>query len=570
MQIDQIVIDEIIHKADIVDVISRNLKLKRSGNNYFACCPFHKEKSPSFSINHKDQYFHCFGCGESGNVIKYIMKYNGLDFIEAVKSLASTYSVHIPDNAPKRSKAEIEAVKVHQLTLRDTIDKTVQFYRQTLKNSNLALAYLKNRGLTEVIIDKFLLGYVVNQTNALNKVFNNYATNSFLQDAGLVVNNGKLYDRFRDRIMFPIRSVKGEVIGFGGRIIGNGEPKYLNSPETTLFNKSNELYGLFESGRQIKDNNFAIVVEGYMDVIALFQFGIDNVVATMGTAATEFHVKKLFRICDDIYYCFDGDSAGQKAAWRALERSLPLVTDTKAVHFLFLPEEHDPDSFVRKYGVEAFNKEARDNSLSLSAFLLKHLTSSVNLNHEEGRARLISLAKPYIEQIKATALAVMLKKQLANLVELDPDVVENILNNRSRYAFYNNKWNKAYTASKHSVPTPFNTLDLILYNARMHIDWIADYPLPDNIESYSRDIQELVLILDYISNHYSVNDTVVMDDVCANIEFTALNVQKNSSQMNLTIEEFYEHLDKIFGRILKKPIKIPRIPMKKEYSKGSK
>ncbi|MCC2644695.1 MAG: dnaG [Burkholderiales bacterium] len=563
MQIDQTVIDEIISRADIVDVIGRGLKLKRSGNNYFACCPFHKEKTASFSINAKEQYFHCFGCGESGNVITYVMKYNGLDFIETLKSLASTYGVHIPDNAPKKSKAEIEAVKIRQLTLRETINKSVEFYRQNLKSSNTAMAYFKNRGLTQSILDKFLLGYVPNQSNALSKVFADYHNNKFLQDAGLVVDNGKLYDRFRDRVMFPLRNVKGEVIAFGGRITGHGEPKYLNSPETTLFNKSDELYGLYESQRQIRDKNSAIVVEGYMDVIALFQFGIDNVVATMGTAATEEHVKKLFRICDDIYYCFDGDSAGQKAAWRALERSIALVTDTKAVHFLFLPKEHDPDSFIRQYGVDAFRAQAKNNALSLSAFLLKQLSSSVSLNHEEGKARLISLAKPYIAQVKAAALAVMLKKQLAGLVDLTPDVVENILNNRSRYAFYNNKWNKTYIPDKVNVPVPFNLLNLIIIHACEHIDWVINYILPDNIEKYSRDIQELVLFLDYIGNHYSSDDTVEIDQICSNIEFSALNIQKErvKSQINLTEEEFRAHLDKIFGLLKTKAIRIPRISM---------
>jgi len=563
MQIDQNVIDEIIHRADIVDVIGRGIKLKRSGNNYFACCPFHKEKTASFSINAKEQYFHCFGCGESGNVITYVMKYNGLDFVETLKSLASTYGVHIPDNAPKKSKAEIEAQKIRQLTLRETINKTVEFYQQNLKSSSIAMAYLKNRGLTQTIIDKFLLGHVPNQSNALTQIFPDYKSNTFLQDAGLVVDNGKLYDRFRDRVMFPIRNVKGDVIAFGGRITGKGEPKYLNSPETTLFNKSNELYGLYESQRQISDKNFAIVVEGYMDVIALFQFGIDNVVATMGTAATEEHVKKLFRICDDIYYCFDGDSAGQKAAWRALERSIPLVTDTKAVHFLFLPKEHDPDSFIRQYGVDAFKAQTKEHALSLSGFLLKQLSSSVSLNHEEGKARLISLAKPYIAQVKATALAVMLKKQLANLVELTPDVVESILNNRSRYAFYNNKWNKAYTTEKVVAPVPFNLLDLIISSAKEHIDWVTNYLLPDNIEHYSRDIQELVLFLDYVGNHYSPNDTVQIDEVCSNIEFTALNIQrvKSSTGISITEEEFKTHLDKIFGLLKTKAIRIPRISM---------
>lgn len=566
MQIDKNIIDEITRKADIVDVISRGLKLKRSGNNYFACCPFHKEKSPSFSINAKEQYFHCFGCGESGDVITYVMKYNGLDFIEAVKSLANSYGVHIPEGTRTLTPIEIKQEKIKKATLQDVIVKTVDFYRNNLVHSSVAINYLKNRGLTQNIIDKFLLGFVPSQSTTLGSIFADYSTNTFLLDAGLVIkgDNGKLYDRFRERIMFPIRNTRGEVIAFGGRIIAKGEPKYLNSPETVLFNKSNELYGLYEAQRQIRDTNKVVVVEGYMDVIALSQFGVDNVVATMGTAATEEHVKKMFRLCDDIYYCFDGDHAGKKAAWRALERSLPLVTDNKCVHFLFLPEEHDPDSFIRERGADVFKIELQDNCTSLSGFLLSQLSSTVNLQTEEGKARFISLVKPYIEQVKAVALAVMLKKQLANLVELNPDVVESILNNRSRYAFYNSKWNKNFETEKKPLPTPLNVIELVINNARNNLSWVYNYRLPDYIADYSREVQEMVLILDFISNNYTDGDSVTLGDIRENIEFTALNIEKifMKDVIGLTEDDFKSALDKIFGFAKTKAIKIPMIPMK--------
>jgi DNA primase len=569
MQIEQNIIDEIIRRADIVEVIGKNLKLKRSGSNYFACCPFHEEKSPSFSVNSSKQFFHCFGCGESGNVITFMMKYNGLDFIEAVKSLASNYGVHIPQSTLKLSKAQVQEQKVHKANLTDTLKQTVQFYRNNLAHSSLAQHYLTNRGLSETMINQFLLGYVPNQPAALASVFTNYAQNQFLLDAGLVIknDNGNLYDRFRDRIIFPIRNVRGEIIGFGGRIIAKGEPKYLNSPETALFNKSHELYGLYEAQRAIRDKNHVIVVEGYMDVIALAQFGITNVVATMGTAATEEHVKKLFRLCDDVYYCFDGDKAGRKAAWRALERSVPLVTDTKAVHFLFLPEEHDPDSFIRERGLAAFELQRSEHSLSMSSFLLNQLASEVNISSEEGRAKLISLAKPYIEQTKALALQVLLKKQLARMVELDPTVVESILNNRSRYAFYNSKWNKKQLAlgEKRSLPA-LNTVELVLHSALNNIAWVINYRLPEDISSYNREIQELVLILDFICNTCTETDKVEINLIKQYIEFTSLNLDKIYAQekgIKFSEEEFRQVLDQLFGLSKRKAIRIPKIPMKR-------
>lgn len=568
MQINQQIIDDIISRADIVDVIGKDLKLKRSGSNYFACCPFHKEKSPSFSINTTKQFFHCFGCGESGNVITYVMKYNGLDFVDAIKQLANQYGIHIPEDTQKISIAEVKQQKQKKITLNDTLNKSVRFYQDNLFNSSLAKHYLNSRGLSESIIKQFLLGYAPNQSNALNQIFTDYAKNTFLFDAGLIIknDNGNVYDRFRDRIIFPIRNTKGEVIAFGGRIIAKGEPKYLNSPETQLFNKSFELYGLYEAGRQIRDKNHALVVEGYMDTIALFQFGVDNVVATMGTAVNEEHIKKLFRLCDDIYYCFDGDKAGRKAAWRALERSLPLVTDTKAVHFLFLPEEHDPDSFIRQFGVEKFNDTRKNQSLSLSSFLLNQLSSEVNITSDEGKAKLISLAKPYIEQVKALALQVMLKKQLANLVELEPQVLESILNNRSRYAFYNSKWNKNQVKITTTQAKPkFSTLQLIVKNALLHINWVLNYRLPDDISQYSRDVQELVLLLDFINNTYDKDDIINLSEIKDHLELNQLNLELIYNKTNdivFTEEEFHQHLDRIFGFNQPKINKIRKIPMK--------
>lgn len=571
MQIDQNLIDDIVKRIDIVEYISKSLKLKKSGNTYFASCPFHNEKSASFGVNSGKQFFHCFGCGESGDVLTFAMKYNGLDFIDAVKNLASYAGVHIPENERKVSKEEIVRKKQHKLSLNDTINKVVAFYQKNLCSSSIAINYLKNRGLNDEIIKKFIIGYVPNTPNVLKQLFTDYENNKFLVDAGITIknDNGSIYERFRDRIMFPLRNTRGEVIAFGGRIINKGEPKYLNSPETELFNKSIELYGLFESGRQIRDKNYAIVVEGYMDVIALFQFGVENVVATMGTAATDEHVKKLFNLCDDIYYCFDGDKAGFKAAWRALERSVPLVTDTKAVHFLFLPDGEDPDSYIRKIGLNAFNDQVKNHSLSLSNFLLRELSLQVNTMTPDGKAKLINLAKPYIEKIQAIGLAVLLKQQLANLVELPANAVESILNNRSKYAFYNSfikaDLNKPV---KSGIPlTVISSIELIIANSLKSPELLHGYnlPEPDNFQKYARESQELILFLDYIANNYSEAAEIDIDEIESNCLLTTLNLRKiiaNNSLIVLDAEHFKEILDRIFGFGKTRAVKIPRIPMK--------
>ncbi len=565
MQIEQTLIDEIIRKNDIAEVIGKSLKLKRSGGNYFACCPFHNEKSASFSVNINKQFFHCFGCGESGNVITFVMKYNGLSFVDAIKSLAGSAGVYIPENKVTISKEQIAQKKEHKLNLEGNINQVVNYYQNNLTNSDIASNYLAKRGLPKTIVDQFILGYVPNTPNPLSGLFKDYATNKFLMDAGLVVKNeaGKIYDRFRDRIMFPIRNVRGNIIGFGGRIIDKGEPKYLNSPETELFNKSLELYGLFEAQKQIRDKNQAFVVEGYMDVIAMFQFGIDNVVASMGTAATDEQIKKLFRLCDDIYFCFDGDKAGQKAAWRALTRSIPLVTDAKAVYFIFLPTDHDPDSFLRKHGTSEFIKYQNEHCLSMSEFLLKQLALGINTSSNEGRAKLISLAKPFIEQVNAVALQVMLKKQLASLVGLDATVLESILNNRSRYAFYTQRLKPKLLPEISRVPL-INKILIIIQTAIKNVGWVINYklPEPEELEGLSREVLDLIILLDYIQNNYDDGDTVELQ----NIECESLNLNnlktKSDELVDTNEKDFIKRLDILLKRTRHRVTRIPNIPMK--------
>jgi DNA primase len=407
-------IQQLLARVDIVDVIDKHIKLKKAGQNYSACCPFHNEKTPSFSVSPTKQFYHCFGCGVHGTAISFLMEYSGMGFRDAVQELAEGVGMTMPVEANREES--IERAK-EAASLGEVMMAAMQFYRRELKKTPKAIEYFKGRGLTGEIAAKFGLGYSPDDWQGLKGAVEDY-TASALVECGLVIDNdGKRYDRFRDRVMFPILDARGNVIGFGGRVIGQGEPKYLNSPETPLFEKGRELYGLFHARRAIRDLQTAIVVEGYMDVVALAQSGVENAVATLGTATTPTHVQKLLRMADNLVFCFDGDKAGRKAAWRALEQSLPVVMDGKDVRFLFLPAEDDPDTFVRRLGKDAFLAELK-NAKPLSAFLFDELASQVDLDNEEGRSRLLTYAKPLISQITAPALAMMLQRKLADLIGL--------------------------------------------------------------------------------------------------------------------------------------------------------
>lgn len=407
-------IQQLLARVDIVDVIDKHVKLKKAGQNYSACCPFHNEKTPSFSVSPTKQFYHCFGCGVHGTAISFLMEYSGMGFRDAVQDLAESVGMTMPVEANREES--IERAK-EAAGLGEIMVAAMQFYRRELKKTPKAIDYFKGRGLTGEIAAKFGLGYAPDDWQGLKGAVEDYTT-SALVECGLVIDNeGKRYDRFRDRVMFPILDARGNVIGFGGRVIGQGEPKYLNSPETPLFEKGRELYGLFHARRAIRDLQTAIVVEGYMDVVALAQSGVENAVATLGTATTPTHVQKLLRMADNLVFCFDGDKAGRKAAWRALEQSLPVLMDGKDVRFLFLPAEDDPDTFVRRLGKDAFLAELK-NAKPLSAFLFDELSSQVDLGNEEGRSRLLTHAKPLLSQITAPALAMMMQRRLADLVGL--------------------------------------------------------------------------------------------------------------------------------------------------------
>ncbi len=415
-------IQELLARIDIVDVIERYLPLKKAGANYVACCPFHSEKTPSFSVSPSKQFYHCFGCGAHGSAIGFIMEYAGLGFIEAVEDLAWTIGLQVPQQRPDERRLKVAGAA----PLTELMTRAAKFYKDQLKASPHAIDYLKGRGLTGEIAARFGLGYAPDGWQGLAAVFPDYSDKA-LVECGLVIEGdaGKRYDRFRDRIMFPILDGRGNVIGFGGRVIGQGEPKYLNSPETPLFEKGRELYGLLQARAPIRDEDCVIVVEGYMDVVALAQHGIGNAVATLGTATTPTHVHKLLRQADRVIFCFDGDNAGRKAAARALEASLEHVVDNKTIAFLFLPTEDDPDSYVRAHGAEAFRKLA-EQAMPLTDFLMQELKSGKDLAAAEGRSQLVHAAKPLLGRLQAPLLRLQLVKQLAQASGFSQPEIESL------------------------------------------------------------------------------------------------------------------------------------------------
>ena len=422
-------IQELLNRVDVVDVIDKSVPLKKAGANYSACCPFHNEKSPSFTVSPTKQFYHCFGCGAHGTAIGFLMEYAGLSFIEAINDLAKNVGMIVPQEQSTPASREADAAnKSVKLGLQETLQQAANFYKTELKKSERAIDYLKGRGLSGVIAAKFQIGYAPAGWQNLQSVFANYE-NETLQTAGLVVENeqGKRYDRFRDRIMFPIHDQKGQVIGFGGRVINNEEsPKYYNSPETPLFQKGHELYGLFVARRAIRDAGRVLVVEGYMDVVALAQYGIEYAVAALGTATTPFHITKLMRQTDEIVFCFDGDNAGRTAAWRAAMNALPALTDGLKLRFLFLPTEHDPDSYVREFGKDKMEAEMQA-AMPLSQYIVQHLSEQNPLNSQEDKVQFLNEAEPILRQIVAPRFSLMLRKRIAELADVTEAEMQSLL-----------------------------------------------------------------------------------------------------------------------------------------------
>jgi DNA primase len=428
MAIPQSFIQELLARADVVDIVGRYVQLKKGGANFMGLCPFHGEKSPSFSVSPSKQFYHCFGCGKNGNAIGFLMDHGGMTFIEAVKDLAQQYGLQVPeDDLSPQDRAKAIQMREQQTTLTSVLEKAGIAYIKALRNSPKAIDYFKSRGLSGEIAKNFGLGYAPEGWRSLASVFPDY-NDALLVESGLVISGEtgeenaqgetKRYDRFRDRVMFPIRNVKGECIGFGGRVLSDEKPKYLNSPETPVFSKGRELYGLFEARNALREHGYALVTEGYMDVVALAQMGFANAVATLGTACTTDHVQKLFRFTDSVVFSFDGDGAGRRAARKALDAALPFATDVRTVKFLFLPAEHDPDSYIRQYGRDGFADYVA-KALPLSKFMLQAASEGCDLDTAEGRAHMGSNVRPLWTLLPDGALKRQLLAEIADKVLID-------------------------------------------------------------------------------------------------------------------------------------------------------
>ncbi|MEA1889529.1 MAG: DNA primase [Pseudomonadota bacterium] len=411
-------IDELLARADIVEIIDSRVPLKKAGREYKGCCPFHDEKTPSFTVSPGKQFYHCFGCGAHGTAIGFLMDYDNLGFRETVEELAGRYSMIIPQAAGQDNSAE----RRKQADLYAVLESASKHFQGRLRESDTAKNYLIERGLSGKIAAQYELGFARDSwDDLLNSLTAKNISSKDLETAGLTSSNdqGRVYDKFRNRIIFPIHDQRGRVIAFGGRILGDGEPKYLNSPETPVFHKGKELYGLHQALASIGKQNQSLVVEGYMDVIALAQAGIENVVAALGTATTPTHIELLFRRCDEIIFCFDGDRAGRQAAWRALENALPSMRDGKQASFLFLPDGEDPDSYVRKLGRDGFTDQLREKSLPLPEYMLNHLAEDIDLSRMDGKAKLAALARPLLNNLPHGTLKALLVQKLAEITAMD-------------------------------------------------------------------------------------------------------------------------------------------------------
>jgi DNA primase len=438
-------LQDLLLRTDVVEVVGRHVELKRAGANWMGLCPFHGEKSPSFSVSPSKQFYHCFGCGANGNAYRFLTEHLGLSFVEAVRDLAQGAGMQVPEEQVSPDERERrDTLRQRRHSIGEVMTRAADFYRAQLRASPRAIDYLKGRGLSGAAAARFNLGFAPPGWRTLAGVFGQY-DDPLLEEAGLVrqrqadegdeakANPSGRYDWFRDRIMFPIRSVAGDVIGFGGRVFDDSKPKYINSPETPLFSKGRELYGLFEARQALRDKGYALVVEGYMDVVALAQSGFPNAVATLGTACTAEHVQKLFRFTDAVVFSFDGDAAGRRAAGRALEAALPFASDLRSVRFLFLPPEHDPDTYVRQLGPAAFEAQVVQ-AVPLSRQLVVQASADADLSTAEGRARLLAQAKPLWAALPEGALKMQLLPELARQAQLGTEDLHSLWGTAALFA----------------------------------------------------------------------------------------------------------------------------------------
>lgn len=423
-KIPQHFIDDLLSRTDIVDVVGQRVKLKRSGSNLSACCPFHNEKTPSFTVSQTKQFYHCFGCGAHGSAIGFLMEYDGMHFVDAIETLAEAQGLEIP----REAQTGHTAAQPDNKPLFALLQRVAEYYDSELRQCEKAIDYLKGRGITGETAKRFALGFAPDGYDTLLQQFPQDA--QALLDTGMLARNdrGNTYTRFRDRIMFPIRDRRGRIIGFGGRVMGDKEPKYLNSPETVLFHKGSELYGLFEARKSALDEACILVVEGYMDVVALSQHGVQNAVATLGTACNQQHCEIIFRTVPGVIFCFDGDRAGRDAAWRAVQACLPCLTDGRDAHFLFLPDGEDPDSLVSRQGAEGLNT-ALQGKVPIIDFLFNHLSLELNIEEIGGKARLVEKIKPLLSKIPAGVYRRLSEQRLESLIGLSLNMSRNPADN---------------------------------------------------------------------------------------------------------------------------------------------
>ena len=479
-------IDDILTKINIVDLINSRVKLKKAGRDYQACCPFHHEKTPSFTVSDKKQFYHCFGCGAHGNAISFLMEYDKLEFLEAVEELAGFLGLEIPYE--KRPHFNDNGKQVNFQTKRnlyELMQEIAKFYQQQLPLNIPAQSYLQQRGLSPEIIERFQIGYV---PNAMDTVYRQFGKTREEQqklfDLGMLSRNdrGNVYDKFRNRIMFPIRDRRGRTVAFGGRVLTDEKPKYLNSPETITYHKGSELYGLFEALQAEDSPQKLLVVEGYMDVVALAQFGVNYAVASLGTSTTSEQIQLLFRSTEQVICCYDGDRAGRDAAWRALENALPYLEDGRQLKFIFLPDDEDPDSFIRQYGKQGF-EEYIENAQSLSEFLFAHLTPQVDFSSKEGKAKLAALAIPLIKQIPGDVLRLDLRNTLAKkLGILDPTQLESLLPNPAK------SHNETTVPTMQFKRTPMRILIALLLQNPELVKFIPDLEPLKNLDEPGYDL----------------------------------------------------------------------------------
>lgn len=548
-------IDDLLARLDIVDIIDARVKLKKKGKNYSACCPFHNEKTPSFSVSQDKQFYHCFGCGVHGNAIDFMMEYERLEFPEAIEELASFLGLDVPrEQRSGNISQQPQANSEQKRTLYDIMGNIAQFYRDQLKLSSnrIAIQYLKDRGLSGEIVQKFGIGYVPDEWDSVRKNFaRSRDTEEMLTSAGMLVENdkGHRYDRFRGRIMFPIRDRRGRVIGFGGRVLGDGTPKYLNSPETPIFHKGKELYGLYEVLQAYREPPQILVTEGYMDVVALAQYGVDYSVASLGTSTTGDHLQLLFRQTSSVICCYDGDKAGRQAAWRALENALPYLSGNKTLKFMFLPDGEDPDSFIRQHSTATFEQQVQQATPFSDFFFNGLMEKVVDNSSREGRFRVIHLAEPLINAVRDDALKLYLWEELSLRTGLSADAIQASLNKQQGTT------TQRIQPHKEIKRTPMREVIALLIQNPSYAELVPDLssvkeiPLPG--------LSLLVEVLEYCQVHPHINTGQLLEQWRNNQNETLL-FRLASWEIPLDDDNqediFLDSLDRILAQCVEKQI----------------